>query len=173
MNINFKNLSEKDLSLIYKWFKKKHVKQFYSLKNWTLEDIAKKYNPYIKNLEPIYAYIINIDDIPIGYIQYYYLKEYPFDNQNLSKDIIDKTAGIDFYIGDENYINKGYGKKVISKFLQDILKNKFKYCIADPDTRNIASIKMLEKLDFKTHKMIPYKNQIGEQVLLQLMIKKI
>ena len=51
-SINFKPLSENDLPLLFKWFQKPHVKQWYTRgDNYTLEMIKEKYLPRILNSE--------------------------------------------------------------------------------------------------------------------------
>ena len=62
-----------------------------------------------------------MNDSPIGYIQYYKVKDYPWDNQNLKEDIVKQAAGFDMFIGDETKIGKGLGSKLVSDFLNQFI----------------------------------------------------
>jgi hypothetical protein len=47
-HIRFTPLEEGHFSLIHQWFNNLHVQAFYSLRSWTLEDVAKKLTPHIR-----------------------------------------------------------------------------------------------------------------------------
>lgn len=63
-------------------------------------------------------------------------------------------AAIDFFIGEPSYLGKGYGALLISQFIKEIISHKYDACIADPDVKNIGSIKSLERAGFKKLKEI-------------------
>jgi RimJ/RimL family protein N-acetyltransferase len=53
-------------------------------------------------------------------------------------------------IGEESFLNKGYGVELLKIIIDEIkLKGYYKFIIADPDLRNAASVKVLEKCGFK------------------------
>lgn len=143
ININFKPLSEADFPLLQKWLNSPHVKE------WWHHDgkIEEKYKTYVQGYKlengekkPISAFIIYIDDKPIGYIQLY--NAYDFAKQ--LKDLPKSLGMIDFYIGDEKYLAQGIGSEILKVFdYQD-----FDYVLVDPDINNIAAIKTYEKSGF-------------------------
>ena len=51
--IEFRPLSLSDIPLIHQWFNLPHVKEFYSLRNWTEDEVLKKLQPYILNEKPV------------------------------------------------------------------------------------------------------------------------
>jgi RimJ/RimL family protein N-acetyltransferase len=64
-----------------------------------------------------------------------------------------KTLGIDFLIGDENYLGRGFGCEIVNLLIKEIKGQKvFKRIIADPNNDNIASIRSLEKNGFVLQK---------------------
>ena len=79
MTIAFRNLSEHDFPLLLKWLETPHVKRWWDSEVvWTLDKITQKYSSYVKQYKiengkkrSIFAFIIVLDDQPIGYIQYY------------------------------------------------------------------------------------------------------
>lgn len=170
--ISFVPLSQGHFSLIHSWFNKPHVQAFYSLRNWTQEEIYKKLEPYVRGKKQISSFIIYLNEHPIGYIQSYPVKDHPWENQNLSEEIIQEAAGFDLFIGEETYLNQGLGKQVIEHFLEEHIWPNYQYCIVDPDIRNEASMRLFQKSGFIEHKQIESKNALKQPVTLKLMMKK-
>ena len=46
------------------------------------------------------------------------IQEHPWENQDLSDEVIREAAGIDLFIGEEEYLGKGLGCKIINSFLE-------------------------------------------------------
>jgi hypothetical protein len=86
--ISFRLLVESNFPCIHHWFNKLHVQAFYSLRSWTLEDVYKKFVPCLQGERLIKGFIIDFEKHPIVYIQSYPIQEHPWENQNLTKDII-------------------------------------------------------------------------------------
>lgn len=172
-NIHFKPLNESHLDLMLLWFNKPHVQAFYSLRNWTDDEVCKKLKPYIHGENQIISFVIYLDDRPIGYIQSYAVKEHPWKNQDLSEEIIQEAAGFDLFIGEEMYLNQGLGSHIIDFFLKEHIWPNYQYCFMDPDIRNEASIRLFKKCGFIEHKQIDYENALKQPVTLKLLMKKI
>lgn len=111
-------------------------------------------------------------DCPIGYIQSCPIKDHPWENRDLSEEIIQKAAGFDLFIGEEAYLNQGLGKQIIECFLEEHIWPDYQYCIVDPDMRNEASIRLFQKCKFIEHKQIDTQNALKQPVTLQLLMKK-
>ena len=93
-----------------------------------------KYN-FIKH------FIVKNDSVKIDFCQYYdcfVAKElwYKVDKQNY-------TFSIDYLIGDENYLDKGYGKEIIRQLINKIKIEGGKEIMVQPDEENIISNKVL------------------------------
>jgi len=131
----------------------------------------KKVLPNITGEKPVHSFIVYACNTPIGYIQYYRLIDFPWPDQSLLDEIINQGAGMDIFIGDVNYLGKGYGKKIINDFLNEIVWPLFNYCVVDPDVKNNVSLQCCEKLGFKKHKIIKTENALGSPAELCLMIK--
>ncbi len=171
--ISFIPLSISHLSLIYKWFNKPHVQEFYSLRNWTLNEVEKKLLPYINQEKPVYPYVVYLDQEPIAYIQYYRVMDYPWPKQEISEEIMMQSAGFDFFIGEEEYIGKGIGRMIVEVFLNELIWPNFSYCMVDPDIRNERSLNFFEKCGFKFHRIIDTEDALRKKVQLQLMIRSV
>jgi len=168
--IKFEQLSISHFSLLHKWLNTKHVQEFYALRPWSYAEVEEKYLPYIAGAISVNPYLILYEGTPIGLIQYYSVKEYPWPDQDLPPEIVDHAAGIDLFIGEVAYLGMGLGRKIIEQFLEAHIWPRFKYCLADPYVRNEASIRMFEKAEFERHKVIESKDDLGKCVRLVLMM---
>ncbi len=170
-SIEFKRVNINDIESIHKWFNLPHVQQFYSLRQWTKQEVLQKLTPYITGEKPVFGFIIIINNKPIGYIQLYKIFDFPWDNQDLPNEIINNSAGIDLFIGDAAFLGKGFGYKIIDQFLNENVWPQFNYCIVDPQINNKPAIRCYEKLGFKQHKIIETKDALNNDTNLMLMIK--
>ena len=175
INTLFKTLSIKPLSIehfsrMHEWFNHPHVQKFYSLRAWTKEEVNKKLMPYLDNSSSIKGFIILTDNNPIVYIQFCSLDYNPWPDQDFSDEVVLNGVGIDFLIGEPGLIGRGLGASIIEYFLQEIIWPHYQYCVADPDIKNSASIKTLEKCGFTIHKSINTTDTLDRPVILQLMI---
>jgi aminoglycoside 6'-N-acetyltransferase len=172
LEISFESLKESHFSSIHTWFNAPHIQTFYSLRSWTMEEVRQKLTSYIHGVGQIKSYIIFIDKIPVGYIQQYPVKEHPWDNLDLSDEMIQESVGIDLFIGEKEFLGKGFGCLIVDNFLKKHVWPYYRYCLADPDIRNAVSIRLFKKCGFKEHKQINSKDALKHPVTLQLLIKQ-
>jgi RimJ/RimL family protein N-acetyltransferase len=172
-NILFNNLSEMDFEILHKWLNTDFVKKWYSQQDWTYDEIVKKYTPYVLKQKPIESFIILYDGKKIGYIQTYFLKDYPEYNMFIQAG--DDSAGIDLLIGEKEYIHKGLGQKIIRKFVKDIVfSNKYvNKCIIGPEPKNIAAIKAYEKAGFRFVKTIKIPDEKEPEYIMEILRNEI
>ena len=144
MSITFDPLKEDDFKTLFGWLQESHVKKWWKDKEFASQNsIKEKYSPYLDNKNGVWAFIVLIDGKKIGFIQYYLAT--PGKNDG---------AGIDFYIGEKEYLKKGISDRIINEFLDQIVFKLFKFCIADPDIANTAGIRTLEKAGFLVHSQV-------------------
>jgi RimJ/RimL family protein N-acetyltransferase len=156
---------------MYHWFNKPHVQRYYSLRDWTEEEVFQKLLPYIAFDKGVHGFVIAVDEYFIGYIQYYPIVLHPWPKQDLPPHIINTAAGVDLFIGEESYMGQGWEAKIVNVFCQTILSKQYRYCFVDPDIRNVASLRMFAKCGFCPHKIVNSKDTLGNEVKLQLMFK--
>lgn len=58
-------------------------------------------------------------------------------------------AGLDFYIGESDYLRKGIGVKSLEIFLKEYIFPEFDSVFVDPDEKNLAAIRCYEKVGFE------------------------
>jgi aminoglycoside 6'-N-acetyltransferase len=155
MTITFKPLNKIHFPLFLKWLETPHVKRWWDQDViWSLDLIEEKYGSYVNGYklvdsEPksVKAYIVYFSETPMGYVQLYDVYDFPRAQPlvGLPKPL----AGIDLFIGEEDYLGKGIGPQVIQSFLKKILDKGYQHVFVDPDAANITAIKAYEKAGFK------------------------
>ncbi len=154
MNITFMPLSESHFSLLLKWLESSHVKKWWDQDiHWTPELIQQKYGTYVNGYKmehdiakPIGAYIICVDEKPIGYIQIYNAHDFSRDKPLTS--LPESLAAFDIFIGEADYLKRGIGSKAITIFLDQYAVS-YSYVFVNPDSTNVAAIRTYEKAGFK------------------------
>ena len=146
--LSFLPLQEQDFALLLDWLNQPHVRAFYQPKRVEQNGITSKYQPRPNPDSPIHCYIINFENIAVGYIQTY-LISIDTDLSELIGTL--EGATIDLYIGNPAFINRGLGWLIELKFLQKILFAKFATpkCYIYHDAKNLAALGALSKAGFR------------------------
>lgn len=165
--LKYKPLSFEDLPLLHKWYRYPHVLKWYSKEPMTLEQIEKKYTPYILGKNGIKGFICYCDNKPFGYIQYYSVANYPWNNHEL-KPKLSLIAGLDTFIGETSFLGKGLGKAMIERFIRRHVWQYYAYCVVDPEVSNKKAIGCYSACGFELHKKI----LSDEKELHYLMVKE-
>lgn len=169
MSISFKKFTEEDVPLYYEWAENPHVKNV-----WFLEG----YQPKEYILQKIagngieYPFVILINDRPIGHIQYwdiYARDQIEKDKKDYFTGEPEGTYGIDLFIGEEEYLGKGYGTKELLSFTKLLFEQYgAKKIVIDPSLDNKRAIRSYEKAGF--HLVRLSEDEIsGETMLMELL----
>jgi aminoglycoside 6'-N-acetyltransferase len=137
MRLRFRALTSDDFPLLLEWLSKEHVKQWWDAGEDTIEKVACNYGEEEECLERfILVAAEESGEKPIGYFQHYRLP--------------DGSIGIDQFIGEEDYINRGVGTEAIRVFVNAIThEHKPSRIILDPSPGNKRAIRCYEKIGFK------------------------
>ncbi len=183
-NFSFKPLSTNHLDLLHKWMQEPHVLQWWGEgRSWSFNDIKKKYTSYALGYKtqqgekkPIHSFVIEFEDRPIGFIQFYNAFDFPrdgFNTKDIWHDQSQSLAAIDFYIGESDCIGMGLGPQALKVFLNIHVFPHFDACLVDPDKNNKAAIKAYAKAGFSTLKdldtsiiMIARKEEIRNPIII-------
>ena len=129
---NFRRLSPNDIPLMHEWLQKSHIRQWWDDGDDTLEKVAAHYGAKDETAR----FILLDGEKPIGYFQYYFAE--------------DGAIGIDQFIGDETYLDRGVGEKTIVMFFQMIAeKHNPPFIFLDPSPENKRAIRCYEKVGFR------------------------
>lgn len=164
---------ESDYKLMAKWLSDEGVLEFYQGRDKpsTIEEIRKKYGPRTRGESYVSSCIIEFEEKSIGYIQYY-------PTQNDEKKICgyeenELIYGVDLFIGEVEYQDRGVGSQVISTLI-DYIKTSIKpeKIIIDPRVSNKRAIRCYEKCGFIPKKILK-ENELHEGVYCDNLVMEI
>lgn len=158
-HLNIRKMTESDYVFMAKWLNTKEVLAFYGDVNspFTMEQVKRKYEPRVRGESPVSSFIVELNNLPIGYMQHYKINAVEqkafgyFENQVI--------YGIDQFIGDPQLFNKGYGTIMVNDFLDMIHHTTdAEVIIVDPEISNSRAIRCYEKCGFSKVKKINNEN---------------
>ncbi|QKQ77617.1 GNAT family N-acetyltransferase [Nostoc sp. TCL240-02] len=148
-----------DYELMAKWLTDPQVLKFYEGRDnpFPLERVMKTYKPTIVRDEPIVPCLFSYQNIPIGYLQYCALNDLSqSDRQLYYIEQTDEVYGIDLFIGETNYWNKGIGTKILSAGIAYLFEHRqARKIVIDPHVDNPRAIRCYEKCGFVKLKLLP------------------
>ena len=149
--VSFRRLAETDLPLIHRWLNSPEVARWYREGDQgypSLEYVINKWTPRILGAETTKCYVFLYNGKPIGYIQCARNDDNPRYKEAFGFE--DNTAGIDLFIGEEDYLHQGMASFIIAKFLRDVLFVIYDVpiCTIDPEPANTIAIRAYEKAGF-------------------------
>lgn len=159
--MTFLPLQEKHFPLLLEWLETPHVKAWWDQDvHWTMELVKEKYGCYVKEFKrltlsdkiiekPMHAFIMCVDGVEVGYIQYYSAYDFPREQGYELKGLPSSLASIDVFIGEASFIGKGFGPLLMEAFLDEHVFKEFEAVFVDPDTANLHAIRAYEKAGFQ------------------------
>lgn len=158
MNISFTPLETDHLPLLFEWLQKSHVKIWWDPHvDWTPELLQEKFGSYPDGYyfedgikKPLRAFIVELDLQPIAYVQLYEVRNYPGADSIPEDQLPTNSVGLDIFIGEEAFLGKGYGTKILKAFLTQKVAPSQEACFVDPDKNNLKAIGAYEKAGFRT-----------------------
>jgi aminoglycoside 6'-N-acetyltransferase len=152
-DLKIRPLEDRDVPLLAKWLSDPTVLQYYEGRDNPFNE-EKVHSIFFNKDEKVNMCIVIFKDIEIGYIQYYQLDsdtktEYGYDH---TSDIL---FGMDQFIGEPTYWNRGIGRLLISMMVDYLVttQNADKI-VMDPQTWNIRAITCYEKCGFKKVRLL-------------------
>ncbi len=132
--MKYKIFLDKDITLFEKWLNKERVKLWYGDTSDWLREVRQRKDEFAF----IKHFIVYVNSTPIGFCQYY---PYMLSGENWQGSIEKEgTYSIDYLIGEEDYLGKGYGKQIIKGLVEKVFGIKeAKRIIVQPDEDNDKS----------------------------------
>lgn len=155
-NLSFRSLQTEDLPLMHQWLNTDFVKQWWDGLPRSFESVRAEFEPGIAGTDAYKPFLIMYATTPIGYIQYYNLRDEP--EYAAAINLPQEATGVDIFIGHPDYIHQGLGSFAIKKFIQEYVFSQpdVEICIIDPDPENKVAIRAYEKAGFVYWKTLRY-----------------
>ena len=147
----FRPMAADDLRLLHEWQQRPHVKRWWSDRE-TYQEVVEHYLPAIEGKDPTDHYIAFLGEQPIGFFQTYLVSDYP--DYAALVGVGEGIAGVDLLIGEEALTGHGLGSGLLRLLVEEVVfaSSATTGCVADPDVRNVASIRAFEKAGFRVVK---------------------
>ena len=149
-----RELIEDDKLLMVKWLSDPEVLQFYEGRDRPL-DLAQVEEDFYGEVDDETRCLILYEEQPIGYVQFYPVGE----EERLVYGYLDPAEilyGMDQFIGEPAYWNKGIGTELVEMLVAYLLNEKnADRVVMDPQTWNVRAIRCYEKCGFKKVKLLP------------------
>ncbi|MDJ0333549.1 GNAT family N-acetyltransferase [Planococcus sp. S3-L1] len=145
-------MNRNDFEVMVKWLNNQRVLEFYEELPSNFDKVEKKYGPRVEGKHYVTPCIVEYNNQPLGYIQYYEiqedgLKKYDFtSNQNI--------YGIDQFIGETTLWDKGIGTSMILMMINHLRSKGASKIVLEVKKDNIRAIKSYKKCGFKKTKEI-------------------
>lgn len=144
-DVYLKPLIEEDIPMLLEWMEHEDILRFFGDPLEWISEIRQN----LQSPDWIFHFIA-ITDRPIGFCQFYDTQKAP---QGIWSHESEPTAGIDFFIADEEYRGQGLGKGMLMELLSFIAKtSNYKYVLADVEEHNAGARNFLLHLGFLEHK---------------------
>ncbi|MBC1444827.1 GNAT family N-acetyltransferase [Listeria seeligeri] len=138
--IKLRKITDEDIELLTSWLNKKYIKKWYNEPEDWLTEINGRHTEY----SWINHFIVMNDEKSIGFCQYYDCFDAKDFEDWYSVDTAGKMYSIDYLIGNEDYLGKGYGKLIVKELTELISsKENAQIIVVQPDTGNTASNNVL------------------------------
>ena len=148
---------EKNYKLMHKWCSNDFVYEWFEQRLLSYDEIKNKYkNKLISGEQDMY--LMCYDSTPIGYVQIY---------KN------DDSYEYDLFIGEEDYLHRGIGSRVV-KMINDLIYEKYKvdHIVLRPFKRNVGAVNCYKKNGFEIIDEYEDEDTLGNKEIYLLMINK-
>jgi len=130
-----------DLSILKYWDKQPHIKAAIPGNNWQWELELSKKPSWREQL------IVELESKPIGFIQ---IIDPSQEESHYWGEIGSQYRAIDIWIGDKNFLGKGYGQQMMKLAINRCFQQKnVTSILVDPLCKNHQARKFYEKIGFK------------------------
>lgn len=150
--ISFRPIAPGDVPNLVRWQREPEVAVWWGDDDKTEDDLILKWSvraegtgtPYDTNTR---RFIIVVDGTDVGHIQTYDLRDYPVEAKEIG---IPKAAGLDIFIGEPEWRDKGVGTLAVRQFIDEIIFSidGVETCVIDPEPTNKRAIRSYEKAGF-------------------------
>lgn len=153
-SIVLRELIEEDKCILARWLSNPQVLQYYEGRDNPFSVTKVEAAFFDENPEETRCIILH-EDQPIGYSQFYEIgeEERKIYGYSDSKEVI---FGMDQFIGETEYWNRGIGTRVVNIIIERLVQEKqASRIVLDPQTWNERAIRCYENCGFQKVKLLP------------------
>lgn len=136
--LRLKPVEDSDIELLAKWLNKDYILKWYNDADEWLKEIRERNGEF----GFLHHFIVMKNNKPIGFGQYYDCFDVQEEWYIIERP--DRMYSIDYLIGEEEYLGKGYGKEIVRLLMDEIYNlSPEAEIVVQPDNDNIPSCKAL------------------------------
>ena len=146
-----RDLEPDDLALVAHWMAEPHVARWY-LAGSSVEEEVDHLRQSVAGFERVHALLVLEDGAPVGWCQWYGCDVHP----EWAADIgaAPRDVGVDYAIGEPDRVGRGLGTALVGTLVRLVRAERPDVAfVSDPDARNLASRRVLEKNGFQLVKI--------------------
>lgn len=149
--LTLRDMEADDLGPVVRWLAEPHVARWY-LAGSTVEREMEDLRQSVAGTQPVHALVVLEDDAPVGWCQWYLCDDDPDWAADVGAGPGD--IGIDFAVGEPTCTGRGLGTALVGALVQRVRALRPGVAlVSDPDARNLASRRVLEKNGFRLVKI--------------------
>lgn len=163
--ITFRPLQDSDFPQFAAWLAKPHVQAWWR-EPATVDHVSKDYGDCTRGDYTTRVFVVMYDKTPIGIFQSFYLASYPEEDAYYP---FRGAISIDYLIGEEEYIGKGIGTRMIKTFVAEMVPQLYSAATGvatSVEVANKASLGALRNAGFEPGEIITGEYGTPEQVMV-------
>ncbi len=158
-----------------RWRNEPHVREWWDpdKPDLSVEDAAAEYAPITRGGSPDTACVIELNRVPVGFVQFYPWSDYAEEIIATGMALEDGAWGLDIFIGEPQMINKGIGTLAVDLVFRHLIENEGAASVAFPVWKdNLRALRAYEKAGFrKTATVLDTDTRGGQRVESWLMVR--
>lgn len=136
--LTIRHVSDSDLSLLDTWLRKDYILKWYHDADEWLNEVRERNGSF----SFLHHFMVLCSDQPIGFCQYYDCFDAKEDWYSVER--AGELFSIDYLIGEEKFLGKGYGKQIVGLLIEKIYGTwPEAQIVVQPENENTASCKTL------------------------------
>ena len=149
-----RELGESDVGLMAAWLSDPRVLEYYEGRDRPHDEARVREHFLARQGDSVTGCIVEYDQSPIGYIQYYLLTDAEKAGYGYPRTL--RVYGIDLFIGVPKLWERGIGTSLVTTTADYLFDSKeADSVVVDPQTWNTRAVRCYEKSGFKKVKLLP------------------
>jgi aminoglycoside 6'-N-acetyltransferase len=151
------DMEPNDLAMVARWLVEPHVARWY-LAGSSVEEEVDSLRQSVVGAERVHALLVLNDGVAIGWCQWYDCDVDPEWAADMGAG--PRDVGVDYAIGEPDFVGRGLGTALVSTLVRRVRSEHPDVAfVSDPDARNLASRRVLEKNGFQLVKIAAFASE--------------